>query len=342
MRIISKEKMMKKLLLVAAIASFTNLAQAQLWLNGTSYTQNFNGLSKTDKVLPAGWSISFNPSATSVGQDVVGTKYDPSGRSWKSVNNGFRNVASANGNAYFATIGNDSTAQAIQPDRALGVRQISSVGDTTTAFILKIGTTTGLTGFNMNFKLQSLDSTSPRTTTWRVDYGVGANPTSFTAATATGTLTTGGNKYSNNAVAVNFGTGLDNNPGPVWVRIVTLTPTTGMGNRATTAIDDVNLTWTGNATATAVGTIAGQKNLPLFIAGPAHTNGFTLGYEVKKADKYQVTVFDIAGRKVFSREIMAQPGSHQLTISDVQLNAGMYIVKMSNNDSYGTVKVTIE
>src|SRR5690606_15477876 len=91
---------------------------------------------------------------------------------------------------------------------------------------------------------------SVRTTTWIVDYGVGANPTVFTPVTTVGTMTTGNNIFGNNTITVDFGTALDNISGPVFIRIVTLDPTTGGGNRATTAIDNVNLTWSGSAVAT--------------------------------------------------------------------------------------------
>ncbi|MBV9960876.1 MAG: hypothetical protein JO072_01400, partial [Parafilimonas sp.] len=44
-------------------------------------------------------------------------------------------------------------------------------------------------------------------------------------------------------VTVNFGNALDNQNSKVWIRITTLSATTGSGSRASTGIDDVQITW---------------------------------------------------------------------------------------------------
>ena len=95
----------------------------------------------------------------------------------------------------------------------------------------------------MDFQLQSLDNTSTRTTTWSVDYALGDNPTTFTPVTATGTLTTGGSTFSNNAVSVTFPAAVNNQSQKVWVRIIAKSATTGSSNRASTGVDDVKFTW---------------------------------------------------------------------------------------------------
>ena len=97
----------------------------------------------------------------------------------------------------------------------------------------------------MSFLFQSLDATpGGRTATWRVEYGLGDNPSSFTTVTtAPATLTTNVGTFSSTPVTVNFGTALNNLSQKVWIRIVTLTATTGSNNRPSTAIDDLQLTW---------------------------------------------------------------------------------------------------
>ena len=103
----------------------------------------------------------------------------------------------------------------------------------------------------MTFRLQSLDASSPRTTTWKVQYAIGVTPSTFTDLTTNLTvLTTGGLTFTDTTVSVNFGSLLNNLSSPVWIRIVTLTASTGSGNRPTTAIDDVNLTWTNGIIST--------------------------------------------------------------------------------------------
>lgn len=246
------------LLFLASGAMFVANAQTpgMLSLSGSSYTQNFNSLSSG---LPTGWHVFNAGTATSLG--VI---YDTSSKltltpvgtttAWKNTAGGYKNYASANNATSWSPLSNDTASQTAATDRALGVRQVGNTSstfpgsDSGATFALLINNTTGLTNFSMTFKLQSLDSSSTRTTTWRVDYGVGLIPTTFTTASTTGTVTTGGNTYSNNLVSVNFSTGLNNISGPVWIRIWAATPTTGTGNRASSSIDDVTLNWTGTAT----------------------------------------------------------------------------------------------
>jgi hypothetical protein len=222
-------------------------ANAQLSLTGTSYMQNFNNIGTS---LPAGWSVDTGATASFLGNNISAAfiATPAANTAWNATGGGFKNFASATPFANYAA--GTVALQTSETNRALGVRQISAT-DYRVAFVLEIANTTGLSNFDLSFKLQSLDSaTSTRVTTWAVDYATGSSPTTFTPATTTGTMTTGGNVYSNNTINVDFGTALDNKPGPVYIRVVALTPTTGTGNRASTAIDDYNLTWTGSATAT--------------------------------------------------------------------------------------------
>jgi endonuclease/exonuclease/phosphatase family metal-dependent hydrolase len=116
--------------------------------------------------------------------------------------------------------------------------------------VLQLANTSGLTNFQLSFKLQSLDgSADGRTSTWRVDYGFGATPSSFTSVTTspaslTTVLAAGGASWGSTDVSVNFGTALDNTANDVWIRVTTITPSTGSGSRPTTAIDDVQLSFT--------------------------------------------------------------------------------------------------
>jgi hypothetical protein len=56
-------------------------------------------------------------------------------------------------------------------------------------------------------------------------------------------LTTGGNSFTNNPIHVDFGNTLNDQSGIVTIRIVTVTPTSGSGNRPSTGIDDFTLNW---------------------------------------------------------------------------------------------------
>lgn len=232
--------MIKNLLRVPAallvLLLFQFSAQSQLTLTNSPYTQDFNGIGSG---LPTGWEVRTAATASALGttQTLV-----TSATSWASTTGQFRNVAGAAG----LTSSSSSTDQSNSSNRALGIRQTGSFGDPGGAFYLQLTNTTSKSAFVLEFDLQSLDIASPRTTTWTIQFGVGASPTSFTTAgSISGTLTTGNSIFSNNRIVANFGNQLDNLAGPVWIRIVTLTGSTGSGARATTGIDNVSISWAG-------------------------------------------------------------------------------------------------
>lgn len=167
--------------------------------------------------------------------------FDTARVQWSQSTGKFKNFAAKDTFSWNTSTANQNAAT----NRALGLRQTAAYGNSGAAFVFQIANTSNMSGFNLSFKLMSLDSASGRTTTWIVDYATGANPSNFTPVTTTGTMTTGGNVFSSNTVTASFGTALNNQAGPIWIRIVSLTPTTGSGNRASTGIDDFNLTWTG-------------------------------------------------------------------------------------------------
>ncbi|MFT3845250.1 MAG: DUF5689 domain-containing protein [Lacibacter sp.] len=208
-------------------------------LTTSPYTQNFDGIAAG---LPTGFFAKIGSTSASIGtgdMPVYGSGLG-TGTLWNQTSAGLKNFASATG----LTATSDATAQGAATNRALGIRQTSSTGyDPGAAFVFRIDNTIGKTNFQLSFLLQSLDNTIGRTTTWTVEYGFGASPTSFTAiATSPATLTTGPT-FASTPVTVNFGTALNNQGQPIWIRIVALGATTGSGSRASTAIDDLSLSW---------------------------------------------------------------------------------------------------
>lgn len=254
------------------LAGLSLSADAQLSLTGTSYTQDFNAI---EAGLPTGWSVRTGATATALGTDATSSAILTPGSTttWSATGGGFKNFASG---IPFPTYASGTTAlQGTETNRALGLRQVTA-SNTEVAFVLQLANTANLNNFDLSFNLQSLDSTSPRVATWVVDYAVGANPTTFTPATATGTLTTGGNTFSKNTINVDFGTALDNHSGPVYIRVVSLTATSGTGNRPSTAIDNFSLTWTGAATAT---NILATNYTPTGNNVPLTTSELTVKYD---------------------------------------------------------------
>jgi hypothetical protein len=228
---------------ILALASLGAHAQTPVVLGtGTAYTENFNALGSG---LPAGFGLYTAASATSQGTAATAaqTFLTPgTTTNWTNTTAGFKNYASASVGA-----GTTTANQAAATNRALGVRQsgatvtgsTTAVYDPGASFVFKLANTTNRIGFSLDFKLQSLDASSTRTTTWTVDYGVGTNPTSFTAV-ASGTT---GGSFSNATITADFGLALNNLSGPITIRISALDASTGSGNRASTAIDDFTLNW---------------------------------------------------------------------------------------------------
>lgn len=268
---------------------------AQATLSGTSYTQSFDAITTT--APPPGWTVQTGATATALGtsQTLATTKV-----SWANTTGNFRNVASADGLTATAT----TVAQDASTDRAIGLRQSGTFGDPGAAFVLQLANTTGFTGFTGSFKLQNVDPQT-RITDFRIDYGTGATPSSFTAIGSTFTQQT----FGSNTVTPNFGTALDNLAGPVWIRIVALVASTGTGSRDTYALDDFTLSYSASASPSvvvstanlAVGTtVVGSASTPAATYNVSGTNlGTTAITVTAPSTEYQVSLSSGSGFAAF-------------------------------------------
>ncbi|HEX5651770.1 MAG TPA: DUF5689 domain-containing protein [Chitinophagaceae bacterium] len=217
---------------------------AGLNLTTSPYVQNFDGIAGG---YPQGVYGKVGATAASLGSADAGIYNSFAATPWNQTSAGVKNFASATG----LTAASDAAAQAASTNRAFGFRQTGTAttgGDPGFAYTFEIANTTGKTNFQMSFILQQLDPTTPgstpRVSTWTVEYGLGDNPGSFTSVTtAPVTLTTTFGTWASTPVTVNFGNALDNQNQKVWIRIVALNATTGSGSRPSTAIDDLQLSW---------------------------------------------------------------------------------------------------
>ncbi len=210
-----------------------------LELTSSPYTQNFNNLAGG---LPKGVFVKIGATTTSAGtgdMPVYGTGLG-TGTLWNQTSAGLKNFASATG----LTATSDATAQNGAANRALGIRQTSSTGyDPGASYLFRIDNTIGKSNLQLSFLLQSLDNSIGRTTIWKVQYGFGDNPSTFTDATTAPAAISTTPTFGSTPVTVNFGSALNNSSQTVWIRIVTLAATTGTGSRPSTAIDDLSLSW---------------------------------------------------------------------------------------------------
>jgi len=238
---------MKNLLPIFILSICYTTVMAQINLSGTGYSQDFNQLASG---LPQGWSIRTGATAHNLGNDISGdfvatptpTVIGANGTYWKNTTAKFKNFASFKS----SLIGN-YVQQASEPDRALGVRQSSTLGDPGAAFVLCIANTQAFQNFQLSFDLQSLDDTNgERQTTWSVDYGIGDSPSNFSTI-STG-YTTGANQVFSNRISTTLPASVNNQNQKVWIRIVALSASTNPLNapnptRTSSAIDNFSLSY---------------------------------------------------------------------------------------------------
>ena len=238
---------MKKIILEILAITSVGIANAQIpfILSGTSYAQNFDGIAGG---LPQGWRVdSLTNKNAGLGNNAI-TRFSATAISWAgSTSRGFKNLASGTTLTSAATTADQNAST----DRALGIRQVSASGwdkkDSLVSVSFNVANTTGLANFNLQFNIMSLHTGAKRYHKWIVQYGFGTTPTSFTTVSTTPTTLTIDSNFTNTAVSVNFGTALDNQNQPVWIRIMPSDTTMGSGTRPLIGIDNYNLSWTGLA-----------------------------------------------------------------------------------------------
>ena len=334
---------MKKTALLLALSAAAFSAHAQYHLLGASYTQNFDGIAGG---LPTGWYIYNNATASSIGTAQTFNGSASYGVYADTITSGcisavyggaFKNFPSAT----VATKDLTCTAQQAITNRALGVRQIGSNNSDPGASInFEMANTSGCSAFNLTFKLQSLDTTSERVTTWKVQYGTGATPTTWTdASTGSSVMTTGNFAFTNNTVTVSFGTALDNTASPVWIRIVTLNATSGSNRRASSAIDDFSLTWTGHPTA--VANVNAANEISLGALGAATSEQVNFAFYAAEAGNYNLAICDLSGRVVRTQTMNLQAGQQNFSVEGLNMTPGMYIAKINNATASSTTKFVV-
>ncbi|QUV81083.1 endonuclease/exonuclease/phosphatase family protein [Chloracidobacterium sp. D] len=198
------------------------------------YVETFDGIGSG---LPSGWTVRTGATATSLGTPA---SFSTTPIDWANTSGAFKNFASANNAGFNAST--PDTTQNSAPDRALGIRQTGGFGDPGAAFTYQRNTT-GETITAVSFDAQML-SVQPRSTTWTLQYGVGANPTSFVTLATYTDPGTWGNTNISVTLSPTQSAEVSNQPS-VFFRIVALSASSGSGNRDSFGIDNFTLTGGG-------------------------------------------------------------------------------------------------
>jgi hypothetical protein len=229
-------------------------------LSGTSYTETFDGLAGG---LPAGWSVKTGATSAALGSDAA---YVATATSWATTTGNFRNAASADG----LTSGASAAAQSGSADRALAIRQTATFGDPGAAFMLSIQDTLGFENFSLSFKAQML-SVQDRSTTWTIDYRLGASGAFTSLGTYADPGVFGSTTRSFNATQLSA---WNDQAQPVYFRIAALSAATGTtGSRDTFGIDDFSLSFSAVRRAVPDATLGALWLGPVFLMLRAARHG---------------------------------------------------------------------
>lgn len=350
--------MKTKNLLVASLAAVGLLtarpASAQLTLTGTNYFQNFDNITANGG-LPSEWSVrEGSVNTTSLG-NLSAFPATPGTSSWSSSTGAFYNLAGATNNGT-NFLGTESAAvQEAAPNRCPAVRVSAAFGDTNSTggvgFCMQMANTTGFGNFNLDMDFLLL-SVQGRSNIWTVEYGFGSSPSSFISVGSYTALNTPTGVFGATHKSFSFGSALDNQPGPVWIRIACDTLITGglnsggSGSRPTFGIDNFNLGWTTVSSATQPVVINGQPQSATNNAGD--TAIFTVA-ATGTSPTYQwssvvgSTTNALNNGANADGSMIAGANSPSLQISGVLgAEAGTYVVNISNTlNSTNSALVTL-
>jgi hypothetical protein len=183
--------------------------------------------------LPEGWSLSADAGPNSLGTLA---SFSSSAASWGNLSGAFKNLASINNPGVSA--GDSTRVQDAYTDRALGIRPTGSFGDPGAAFVFELTDTSGFASFGLSLDLEML-SVQSRSTTWSIQYRVGDSG----AFNDLGSYA-GPGEFGSATENFSFGSALDDQADPVFIRLAALSESTGTGSRDTIAIDNFGLSFT--------------------------------------------------------------------------------------------------
>lgn len=218
--------------IAAGLGGHSAARAAIVTLTGSSYAQTFDtlGTGSGAAILPAGWDVRTDASATSLGSAGVTVVK----QTWGDNAKGFLNVASAT----LLSSTTSTTAQGTSANRAMGVRQASDFGEPGAAFCFQFDSR-GLSLTAGSLMLMMLD-VEGRSSTWSIQYGLDAAPTSFvTIGSWSDPGTWGTTPFTIDVASLQA----MSDQASVWFRIAALDASTGTGFRDTIAIDDFRITF---------------------------------------------------------------------------------------------------
>lgn len=77
----------------------------------------------------------------------------------------------------------------------------------------------------------------------------------------------------------------------------------------------------------------------LQVKGSVNSGTLTLTMDVLTSGNYDISVLDMTGRTIYRQQVSLQAGQSVKSFSGFNIPAGLYLVKMGNETSFGTAKV---
>lgn len=92
---------------------------------------------------------------------------------------------------------------------------------------------------------------------------------------------------------------------------------------------------------TSIKTVKGA-NMGIQVLGEATTNQINLNIDMKANDNIELQLFDLLGRKVATQKATLQGGANRVSFTNLNLNAGMYVIRVIGTNGFGTVKAVVK
>lgn len=93
--------------------------------------------------------------------------------------------------------------------------------------------------------------------------------------------------------------------------------------------------------ATGIKTVKGA-NMGIQVLGEATTNQINLNIDMKATENIELQLFDLLGRKVATQKANLQSGANRVSFTNLNLNAGMYVIRVIGANGFGTVKAVVK
>ena len=312
---------MKKIYLLAVILMGT-LSLAQISITGlnVNYSENFDGMGATGTALPANWSSIRIAGTGTIGvlPIIVG---DGSSNSGANYNVG--TVSSTD-----RALGAVSSGSTVP---SFGVNFVNNTGNQITEFNLTAiveqwrSGDSNVTNESMAFSY-SIDATSLNSGTWTTVTALDA--TEILTATATAAATDGNLSANQSSIGatVNISATPCLNGGTLWLRWVDANAT---GADCLLAIDNFIFKATSSILTNKFSSINGLNIYPNPVSGS------TLNIETTANGSKAVAIFDVLGKQVLN------VSTDSTTVNVGNLNAGVYIVKITEEGKTATRKLVV-